>query len=129
MTNHTTRTLRQAKRLTMRELDKLWAELVKKRDGYRCQALFSDCNGGLDAHHFVTKKNKSVRYLLLNGVTLCRKHHDMAHKFSDEEIIKSAIPKEQAEELQAAARTLSKTGKAYMEFWHEYLLTEKGKLG
>ncbi len=129
--NRTVSKLRAGKRSDERDLDKIWEELVKKRDG-RCRTERDDCEGGLDAHHFVTRKNMNTRYLIENGVTLCRKHHRTAHDnieaarvfFSRERT------KEERDILHAAARTISTLkGKEYINFWREYLLKEKEKMG
>lgn len=56
-------------------LHKLWASRVKE-DGV-CEL----CNiglkgyGKLNAHHFHTKRNHSVRWWIPNGVSLCDAHH------------------------------------------------------
>lgn len=54
------------------ELDKAWADEVKRRDGYRCRK----CGGGVvSAHHIFTRSNHSVRWYVPNGVALDRGCH------------------------------------------------------
>ena len=57
--------------------DELWAEVVKKRDHWKCRY----CNRGksdgvvLNAHHIEKRGNKSTRWETPNGITLCTGHH------------------------------------------------------
>lgn len=135
--NHTTRNVRHAKALSMRELDKLWAELVKKRDGGKCvfPPNFRNeitCSGSLDAHHYIGRGNKSTRYLLENGVSVCRKHHRDIHDnfVTSFAVMREERTKEERDKVFAASRILSPLrGKLYADFWHEYLQTERMKLG
>ena len=63
-------------------LDVLWAELVKKRAGYKCER--SGKTGYLNSHHIFSRSNLSVRWDLDNGVCLNAGWHtlqtDSAHK-------------------------------------------------
>ncbi len=63
-------------------LDVLWAELVKKRAGYKCER--SGKTGYLNSHHIFSRSNLSVRWDLDNGVCLNAGRHtlqtDSAHK-------------------------------------------------
>jgi 5-methylcytosine-specific restriction endonuclease McrA len=53
-------------------LDKLWAQAIKQRDGYKCQK----CGGvGTDPHHIFSRINKATRWNPQNGITLCRECH------------------------------------------------------
>lgn len=55
-----------------------WRNSVFVRDGFRCVK----CGTGKDiqAHHIKSwKKNKTLRYVTSNGITLCRKCHLEAH--------------------------------------------------
>lgn len=57
---------------------KEWRLNVFKRDGFRCQ----ECGTKKDiqAHHIKPwKNNKSLRYVVSNGITLCRDCHLQAH--------------------------------------------------
>ena len=65
-----------------KQLDELWAELVKKRAGYKCER--SGKTGYLNSHHVFSRSNLSVRWNLDNGVCLNAGRHtlqtDSAHK-------------------------------------------------
>ena len=52
---------------------------MRERDSHSCQRLL--CKSiGTDAHHVYGKKAfPAVRFDLENGITLCRKHHGLAH--------------------------------------------------
>lgn len=53
--------------------DKLWADIIKARDG-RCIYCGSSIN--LNAHHIFTKgRHGNLRWIVDNGVTLCAKCH------------------------------------------------------
>jgi 5-methylcytosine-specific restriction endonuclease McrA len=55
-----------------------WRRLIFKRDDYKCTV----CNkkGHLNAHHLENySSNKEKRYLLNNGVTLCKECHKLFH--------------------------------------------------
>ena len=62
--------------------DKAWRELVKARDGWRCQRCgkrsvpFSDA---LHAHHWHRRGVQATRYDLDNGITLCPECHAFFH--------------------------------------------------
>lgn len=55
-----------------KELDKLWAIVVKQRDGYQCVVCGKD---PVSAHHIFSRKNHSTRWEISNGVSLCFWHH------------------------------------------------------
>lgn len=57
---------------------KRWRTEVFKRDGFQCQRCGS--KNDLQAHHVKAwKNNKELRYVVTNGITLCRKCHLEAH--------------------------------------------------
>jgi hypothetical protein len=59
--------------------DRKWKNLVKERDDYKCIICFSSIN--THAHHLESYgSNKSLRYVVDNGVTLCRIHHQDFHR-------------------------------------------------
>ncbi|MCK4320968.1 hypothetical protein KAX08_00395 [candidate division WOR-3 bacterium] len=70
------------------QLDKLWAEIIKKRADYRCEYRepANRCKKMtyLNTHHIFSRSNLSVRWDLDNGVCLCSGHHTLnnnsAHK-------------------------------------------------
>ena len=65
-----------------KQLDELWAELVKKRASYKCER--SNKTKYLNSHHVFSRSNLSVRWDLDNGVCLNAGWHtlqtDSAHK-------------------------------------------------
>jgi len=55
-----------------------WREDVKKRDGKRCQWPNCGCRNknSLEVHHIKTwAKYPALRFVLANGITLCKRHH------------------------------------------------------
>ena len=55
-----------------------WRTAVFMRDGFRCKKCGT--RKDIQAHHIKSwKKNKDFRYLVSNGITLCRKCHLEAH--------------------------------------------------
>ena len=57
-----------------------WRKSVFERDNYTCQ-ICSQRGGELNAHHIQTyAKFKKLRYVLDNGITLCKKCHRETHK-------------------------------------------------
>ena len=61
------------------KLDRLWSELVRERDG--C-CMYCGRTESLDAHHIIGRANRSTRWDLENGITLCKKHHVFSNEFS-----------------------------------------------
>lgn len=54
---------------------KEWREAVSKRDGYKCK----NCGSGYkcEAHHIIKYADSvSLRYVLSNGILLCRNCHN-----------------------------------------------------
>ena len=60
-----------------KSLDRLWSCLVKRRDGHRCQVPGCNYYGNfVESAHILTKAHGySVRWNLLDGVTLCKWTH------------------------------------------------------
>jgi hypothetical protein len=55
-----------------------WADLIKERDGRQCQECKSIEH--LEAHHIWPQSSyNSLRYVVRNGITLCRSCHDLAY--------------------------------------------------
>lgn len=57
-----------------------WRKKVKQRDGNKCQApgcgYVSKYN---EAHHIASRQQRpDLRFVVSNGMTLCKKHHDWA---------------------------------------------------
>lgn len=76
--------------MTYRDLNSLdykkWRKRVYARDKYTCR--FPGCNkrgGYLEAHHIRRfSQYPQLRYVISNGITLCKAHHDMV--FGQEEL-------------------------------------------
>lgn len=64
-----------------RIVDKSFYRTVIERDGACLWGLIAQdgCEGGLDAHHIVFR-GRGGDDIPENGITLCRKHHTMAHQ-------------------------------------------------
>lgn len=60
-------------RPTIKQLDKLWADCIKARAGYKCE--YSGKTEGLNAHHIHGKSNYRLRYELDNGVCITKGVH------------------------------------------------------
>lgn len=57
--------------------DALWRQCVKHRDGGRCRRCHKVVQG--EAHHIVSRNVTATRWLLANGVYLCRDCHAAVH--------------------------------------------------
>jgi len=55
-----------------RKADKLWSELVRKKNNGNCEVCGKTGN---QPHHCVGRKNLTLRHDLRNGVLLCFTHH------------------------------------------------------
>jgi len=62
-------------------LDALWSKLVRKRDG-KCVLCGKEPPEWLCAHHWIVNRRASmaIRWLILNGVTLCYGCHQRVHE-------------------------------------------------
>ena len=67
----------KTKTALQRELDGLWAKIVKLRAQYRCQHCGSVHE--LAAHHLIRTWNKHYRWEVKNGICLCARCHSDAH--------------------------------------------------
>lgn len=55
---------------------KQWRQQVYKRDNFTCQWPGCSSKEKINAHHIKTWANyPSLRYLVDNGITLCKNHH------------------------------------------------------
>lgn len=66
--------LNEENKRVKKECDKLWKESVALHCGKGCVVGF-DCKGGLNCHHIISRKNKSTRWYIPNGIYLCAGHH------------------------------------------------------
>jgi len=68
------------KRKTQRnKCDKLWSELIRQRNGGRCEVCGKPGN---NPHHVISRRNLTLRHDLRNGVLLCPSHHTFSSKES-----------------------------------------------
>ena len=59
-------------KIKVTKLDKLWADCVKQRDGYRCRRCGRTGKPrGMHAAHIEGRSKKSTRWALENGLCLC----------------------------------------------------------
>jgi len=76
-------TKKQLKKLEMREIkkkDKEWREKVLARDNNQCQ--YCGRKEFLDCHHILPRELTAYRWVLENGIVLCKKHHRFSFEFS-----------------------------------------------
>lgn len=53
-----------------------WRKAVYSRDKFKCQFPQCNCKRKLNAHHILPwSKYPSLRYVITNGITLCKIHH------------------------------------------------------
>ena len=103
---------KQSRKSIRKELDELWAELVKKRAGYKCER--SGKTRYLNSHHIFSRSNLSVRWDLDNGVCLNAGWHTLqtnsAHKAPIEfiEWIKDKRGEKWYQELRIKANQIKK---------------------
>jgi len=63
---------------------KRWRKKVHKRDNYQCQWPGCSRKKGLNVHHILKWANyPSLRFVVSNGITLCKKHHNMIYGQED----------------------------------------------
>lgn len=67
------RSVKKPKKPSIAQLDKLWAEIVKKQAGSRCEVCGKTT--GLNSHHLFSRHNMGMRWNVSNGVSLCVSHH------------------------------------------------------
>ncbi|MCF6256282.1 MAG: HNH endonuclease [Gammaproteobacteria bacterium] len=97
-----------------------WARMVVERDGYKCQKCGENTN--LEAHHIWPQSwFPQFRYILKNGVTLCRQCHDEA--FHAHEITPGQFL-ELTNEIEKINSIIEET-----DFWENYTAgLEKGRV-
>lgn len=60
--------------------DKVWKEAVKMRD--ECMCNICGATKYVQAHHIIPKEVKEFRWKLVNGISLCAKHHKYSFEIS-----------------------------------------------
>lgn len=66
------KTVKKEKKVTIKELDKLWSKKVKEKFDNKCAICGK---GSPHAHHIFSRGYKSTRWDVENGVALCYYHH------------------------------------------------------
>ena len=56
-------------------LDNLWSKIIKLRAKEKCEYCGNPTR--LNSHHIFSRKNRSVRWDIANGVALCPLHHTL----------------------------------------------------
>ena len=67
-------------KIEKRHADETWSSLVKSRDNDQC--IICGKTKYLNAHHLISRTNKELRFDVMNGVSLCPKHHRFSFDFS-----------------------------------------------
>ena len=61
-----------------------WRIAVFERDNYTCQKCNNDKGGNLEAHHLESwESNQELRYIISNGITVCKDCHAIIHDKPD----------------------------------------------
>lgn len=103
------------KKIEIKKLDAQWSLKVKELAGFKCEycgALGIQVGGDkcLNSCHIVGRRNRSTRWLILNGMCLCYAHH-MAydhHLPQHEDIRKEVIGEERMQKLVVVARQIAR---------------------
>ena len=66
------------KKQLMERLDVLWSKAVRITANNKCKVpgCYETC---VDPHHIIRRSHKATRWILSNGICLCRKHHRFIH--------------------------------------------------
>lgn len=67
-------------KLKLTKEDKEWAKAVKNRDNNRC--VICGETERLNAHHIIVRENHETKYDIMNGLSLCPKHHFFCRQIS-----------------------------------------------
>ena len=66
-----------------KKLDTAWSEAVKKRAGHKCEVCGT--SEGLNSHHIIGRTNRTTRWDVRNGVSLCVSHHKFGRQSAHED--------------------------------------------
>lgn len=108
-------------------MDSLWSRVVRGLAGNKC-VLCGESNKVLHAHHWVGRRYRATRYLLVNGIAVCHNCHQDIHDFPcfKHDVIKKTIGSDRLEQLEIIAR--SGIGKKLDKEFVKQELQEKLKL-
>lgn len=63
----------------IKRMDTLWSQRVKEDAGNKCEVCGRPKGAvQLHSHHFIGRRNRSLRWWLPNGVCLCAEHHKLS---------------------------------------------------
>ena len=65
------------KKAEIRKLDRMWSLKIRERDQNKCQVCGMEGN---NPHHIVGRRNRTLRWDLNNGITLCPGCHTFRTK-------------------------------------------------
>ena len=65
-----------------KKLDVAWSKLVKLRANMKCEMTGCTFKPTLNSHHIFSRANKSTRWDVENGISLCVSHHLWNKKIS-----------------------------------------------
>lgn len=68
------------RQLKLTKEDREWADKVKDRDGRSCVVCGSPVR--LNAHHIIPREVHETKFEIMNGLSLCPKHHFFSRKIS-----------------------------------------------
>jgi len=68
---------RKANRATTAQLDELWKEIIRKRDGALCRRCKKDTR--LQVHHIMSRRHQKLKWMTSNGMVLCAGCHLWVH--------------------------------------------------
>jgi len=115
---------------------KLWRKVVLLRAGNKCE--YPNCTvhfTQLHPHHYYSRKNKSVKYDPMCGISLCHIHHtngnEAAHldpDFKEKWLASGKRPKGWLEELTRRKNQIVKDNDEYRAYWKGILQEEIKKL-
>ena len=71
---------RKQERKIIKEKDLNWSWEVKTRDNFSC--IICKSKDKINAHHIIPRCNKTFRWDVDNGVSLCSKHHRFSMELS-----------------------------------------------
>ena len=72
--------LKKLERRQVRKAFKEWSLAVKERDGNKC--VICSRTEYAHAHHIIPREIKETRFNVMNGITLCAKHHKYSVQLS-----------------------------------------------
>ena len=98
-------------RKEIKTLDKLYSIKVKSLAGYACQYCHRHQDTvWLNACHIIGRRNRTLRWDLENGISLCYSHHiAYDHHLPQHEDIRAMIGEKRIQRLIEKAREIKKT--------------------